>query len=204
VTKPTAVRFSVRWTGARRVVLWFALVGTVAAGVALIVYRWFWLAPVPLPAAVGLLAAVRYDVSLVGPRLVRRGPFGHRRVDLRQASLSVEPAALGILARRRLFVTAPTLVVRAARRAIKLPLGRRTGHQRIDGKVVVAWLPPEELFALADGVAWFGRAPNRDKVAHFLRTVARSDYELSATVDDQVSRSGRIVQPPRSWPTDDS
>ena len=66
----------------------------------------------------------------------------------------------------------------------------------------MAWLPAEELFALADGVSWFGRAPNKDKVAHFLRTVARSDYDTSATKDGQVSRSGRIDQSPRLWPAE--
>jgi hypothetical protein len=68
---------------------------------------------------------------------------------------------------------------------------------------VPAWLPAEELFALADSVAWFGRAPNKDKVAHFLRTVARSDYEPPATKDDPFSASGRIHLQPRSWPTAD-
>jgi len=61
-------------------------------------------------------------------------------------------------------------------------------------------MPDEELFALADSVAWFGRAPNKEKVAHFLRTVARSDYEPPAR-DDPFSASGRIYLQPRSWPT---
>jgi hypothetical protein len=175
------------------------------AGVGLIANGWLLAGLVPLVLAVGPLTAVRFNIWLVGPRLVRQGPFGRRRIDLRHATFTVRPAALGVLARGRLSVTAPTLVVRASRRrAIRMPLGRRTGHQRVDGKVVVAWLPAEELFALADGVSWFGRAPNKDKVAHFLRTVARSDYEPLATMDSQVSLSGRMPMTPRSWPTDES
>jgi len=194
------VRFSVRWTGVRRVVLWLALLSTGTAGAALIINRWFWPGLGALAGAVVVLVPLRFDIRLVGPRLVRRGLLRRRSIDLRQATFSVKRAALVVLAAGRITVTAPTLVVGSDGGPIKLPLSRRTGLKRVDGDVVPAWLPVEELFALADSVAWFGRAPNKEKVAHFLRTVARSDYEPPAR-DDPFSASGRIYLQPRSWPT---
>jgi hypothetical protein len=83
----------------------------------------------------------------------------------------------------KIKITAPTLVVRASRlRRIKLPLVQRAGHEIIGGRVVVAWLPQVELDALADAVDRYATAPNTQKVANYLRNVARSAVQPSGDV----------------------
>jgi hypothetical protein len=202
------VRFDVRWSAGQRA---FQLVMAVILAViaALPLYLWWgtdemadlkaepggflwfaWLPALLVVCVVGLVQLARFSVWLDGDRLVRQGVVGRRRIRLATATYSMKETnwsytrRLGPMKLRRVTIVSPTLVVRSSRlRGIALPLARRTGHAIVGDRVVVAWLPQEQLNALAEAVERHASAPNAAKVALYLRRVTGSGVQPHGSMD---------------------
>ena len=200
------VRFSVRWTGGYRAFLigWLVFFTLLTAGWLFVTWNpaftadavdqedraGLWIARVLVILFVGaclaLLGPIRFSIELDGDTLVRQAALGRRRVRLASASFAMTETSWDYTRRfgaanfAKIKVRAPTLVVRASRlRRIKLPLVQRAGHQVVGDRIMVAWLPQRELDALAAAIEEHATAPNRERVAHYLRNVSRSAVQPS-------------------------
>jgi hypothetical protein len=202
------VRFDVRWTVGQRVFQWVMAVVLGAIAVGLLYLYWgtdemaelraepggflyvAWLPALLLVCTFGLVYQARFDVWLDGDRLVRQGGLTRRSIPLAKARYGMKDTTwsytrrLGAMRLRRITIAAPTLVVGSSRlRAIRLPLARRSGHDVVGDRIVVAWLPQHQLDALADAIERHGTAPNREKVAHFVRSVPHSSLQPRASME---------------------
>jgi hypothetical protein len=202
------VRFDVRWTRGQRALQWFmaVCVGAIAAFSIYLVWRneelvevrsapggillVGWLPALLVASTVILVHMARFDIWLDGERLVRRGAFGLRAISLTTATYGMKETTwsytvrLGPMRLRRLTIAAPTLVVRSSRlRGIQVPLARRTGHAVVGNRVTVAWLPGDQITALADEIERHAAAPNAGKAALFLRRVAASGVQPRGSMD---------------------
>lgn len=201
---PTSVRFSVRWTGSKRrlLIAWTAFFGLITAGWLFVTWNpaftrdageqgqlaQLWVARsmvvIFVAATLLMLGGVRHAIWLDGGTLVRQGALWRRRIPLSAATFDQTETTwyyarrLGPITLVKVKITAPTLVVRAARaKRIKLLLAHRSDHEIVGGRVRVAWLPQPELDALADAIDRHATAPNRDAVASYLRNVARAPFQ---------------------------
>lgn len=144
----------------------------------------------PVLIAYLLLLDLRLAVWLDGDRLVQRYAVLRQWISLRTATFTLKewtwtyPKRLGPLWFHTVSITAPALVVRAsALRRITVPLAQHTGHEIVDRRVVVSWLPAEKLDALAAAIEAHATAPNKDKVVRYLRNVGRAKVQPTASVE---------------------
>lgn len=135
------------------------------------------------------LLDLRLAVWLDGDRLVQRFAVLRQWISLRTATFTLKdwtwtyPKLRGPMRFRTVSITAPALVVRAsALRWITVPLAQHTGHEFVDGRVVMLWLPAEKLDALAAAIEAHATAPNKDKVVRYLRNVGRAKVQPTASV----------------------
>ncbi|HEX6682079.1 MAG TPA: hypothetical protein VF062_04765 [Candidatus Limnocylindrales bacterium] len=194
------MRFSVKWgKGARTMqFIFFAFFALVTLGWAVMSFHpstWdpapegIWLVrsflPLFLACALIMLSLYRFGVRLDGGRLVQQGALWPKRIDLRTASFAMTVmkwqytrAFSGGFA--RVAISTPALVVRASRwRRIKLPLAQRAPQQAADGRYHAAWLPAQEILALADAIDRYATAAGKEQVVAFLRDLDRSPVKPS-------------------------
>jgi hypothetical protein len=204
---PARVRFSVSWTGNQRVILVCAFAFFAVITLGWVVLTWnpafagdpsqrddLWVARAIIVVFIApcllLLGILRRGIWLDGQVLVRQHLLWRTRINLATGRFGMTQTRwnytrrLGALNLTRITVVAPTLVVRASwLRRIRLPLAARTGHEVVAGRVVVAWLPPAELEALAEAIERYATAPNTAQVATFLRNVHRSPVQPGGSLE---------------------
>jgi hypothetical protein len=146
----------------------------------------------PVLIAYLLLLDLRLAVWLQGDRLVQRYVILRQWIGLRTATFSLKdwtwmyPKRVGFRF-HRVAITAPALVVRAsALRRITVPLAQHTGHEIVNGRVVVSWLPAETLDALANAIEAHATASNKDKVVRYLRNVGRAKVQPTASLESAL------------------
>jgi hypothetical protein len=198
VTPAARVRFSVYYGPGVRAAAAVAAAMLLMVGLSLIIFEpevdepgeeWFLRGVVAflLVTALLLLEILLFDIRLdtATGRLRKRGVW-RCSVDLRTARFRLVETSWQVMVRlspvnvKRFAITAPTLVVRSGLRRIRLPLARRFGHPVVDGRLVVQWLPAEQLGALADAIERSATAENTAKVVNYLRQLQNLSAGQSA------------------------
>ena len=201
------VRFGPRRTRGGRIAI--AITFGIVAGLAVYLNALFWLTDAavdpddastvwwargmggafPVLIAYLMLLDLRLAIWLDGDRLVQRYVVLHQWISLGRATFGLKewtwkyPKRIGPRF-HSVAITAPALVVRGSMlRRITVPLARHTGHEIVDGRVVVSWLPAEKLDALAAAIEAYATASNKDKVVRYLRNTGRAKAQPTAALD---------------------